>query len=190
MVKKRALIIGGAPRASVLVGIPNDDYSPHFAEHLAALEGAGEVLTLHYPPPSVKYETEGTARKELLRQFLASGHAHLLQLDSDVLVEPDTLKRLLARDAPAVCALFRWWKDPSNVLCWPKVQQGTGLHRIVLGCHGAMLMTRATAAALAAAKFAYIDRHGNDVHFWRFLEKLAIPAYVDSDVALVMEPRA
>ncbi len=174
-------------RKSVLVGVPNDDFSPSALGCLKRLKGVGELLIQHADPPRAKYEHEGTQRNKLLRCFLESTHTHLLQVDSDVLVYPDTLRKLLARDAPVVCAWFRDVKDASNCYCWPKCPASSGLHRIRLGCLGATLITRKVAERLPRDPF--INLHGNDVHFWRLLESLGIEAYVDSDVVLPMEAR-
>jgi len=56
---------------------------------------------------SINTEFEiGTARNSIVREFLNSGFSHLLFLDSDIVLERDTILRLMSHAKPLVSALY------------------------------------------------------------------------------------
>lgn len=66
------------------------------------------------------------ARNALVREMLAhpSGYTHLFFLDSDILLPPDALVRLLAGNLPIVSGLYRGRRPPHRPVAYVRAPRG------------------------------------------------------------------
>lgn len=93
---------------SVMIGVPilGDPPWP-FVESLLGLRAPNGFRFVRRGPAPVDI-----ARNQLVVAFLKSGDSHLLMVDSDAVLHPATLERLLSWDVPVVSALAFMRRGP------------------------------------------------------------------------------
>ena len=92
--------------AKPMIGVPLHPSFPYM--HIAVISGILQTMR-QFPgmPLTVSRQFEiSLAREEIAKSFLNSDCTHLLMLDSDVVLQPDTLAKMLAVDAPVVVAKY------------------------------------------------------------------------------------
>jgi len=92
--------------ARPMIGVPLHPSFPYL--HIAVFSSILQTMR-QFPgtPLTVSRQFEiSVAREEIAKTFLSSDCTHLLMLDSDIVLQPDTLTKMLAVDAPVVVAKY------------------------------------------------------------------------------------
>ena len=112
---------------------------------------------------------------------LDSGFEWCFMLDTDALVEKDTLAKLLAHDIPVVFPLVIANDDefPGGPLSSPVMPEGAGLQPVTWGTMSAMLFN--TKVFNCLAPYAW---HGHDYHFAQNLAHFGHRIYIDTDTVV------
>ncbi len=136
------------------------------------------------------------ARNWIVRDTLKKQTAtHLLFLDSDMFWTPDTLKRLLARDRAVVGAQYFRRQPPyetvagnfgtdNKILPLPTLQPGLfGVECLGLGC--TLIETKTLADMqrhFGDERWFRSEECGEDLWFFRRLQQMGVPAFIDGDL--------
>jgi hypothetical protein len=95
----------------ICVGIPSGRFwEAEFGQSLGLLSAAfmahdpGRETSFHIV--NVRSSLLPVGRSRIVHEALANGATHILWLDSDMMVPPDTLTRLLAHDLPVVACNY------------------------------------------------------------------------------------
>lgn len=105
-----------SPDTAVLIGVPRLNDAPWpFVEGLMGLQANCRTAFVQRGPAPVDM-----ARNQIVATFLASDCTHLLMVDSDAVLHPQTLMRLLSWDVPVVSALAFMRRGP----CLPTAYRG------------------------------------------------------------------
>lgn len=183
---------------SVVVTTPNAlDASPHFARKLARMwrEGAhGFNIHLPFrPPPAIKYATEAENRNDCVARALEKrGCRWVLLLDSDALVDTDTLDRLLAHGVEGIVGAWFLSHDRSAPICVPNWKAGSGRQPVEWTGISCMLIPRQVFKAIPRPWF----QSGTEWYGWQdkaICLKATIAGfrcYVDTDTLIELEDRA
>jgi len=92
--------------AKPMIGVPLHPSFPFL--HIAVISSILQTMR-QFPgiPLTISRQFEvSQAREEIARSFLNSDCTHLLMVDSDIVMPPDTLPKMLAVDAPVVVAKY------------------------------------------------------------------------------------
>lgn len=148
---------------------------------------------IHYPPPEdIKgfdrfRHCEITCRQMVVDYFLNHDIDYLFFVDSDVICEPDVLKKLLAKEKDIICGLFRYRAPPNGRPLWfrrthpTEISKETGVWKITfitneevenlgdvleIDCcgFGAILIKREVLGKVKLHKSPN-DHYGADIHF-------------------------
>ena len=111
---------------------------------------------------------------------LDSGFEWCFMMDTDALVEKDTLLRLISHDRPIVFPLIVADNDEApGPLCSPILPEGAGLQPVIWGTMCAMLFNTKVFNCLDA--YAW---HGHDYHFAQQLAHHGHRIYIDTDTVV------
>lgn len=175
----------------MLVAIPAVDWV--WTQAMAAL------LNLRLPPGSEIAFTQGGAtllskRTVIAEQFLQhEQYAALLMLDSDMVVPPDTLERLLVHQLPLVGAVYFNRVPPHDAVAsdWPDGERrlsdfsGPPVRRVFATGTGCLLVTREALQAIPRPWFDWTEPgNGEDLHFCRQAAQAGVPVYVDTSLSV------
>lgn len=148
---------------------------------------------IYYKPPEDKKgfdrfrHCEVTCRQMIIDYFLNHDIDYLFFVDSDVICEPDVLKKLLSRNKDIACGLFRYRAPPDGRPLWfrktlpvkishqtgvwritfitnEEVKKATGLMEIDCCGFGAILISREILKKVKLHK-SVNDHYGADIHF-------------------------
>lgn len=129
----------------------------------------------------------GRMRASAAMTGLDSGAEWLLMVDNDVLLEPDTLERLLTHDRPVVFPLLNDLEGryPWAPLTSPRLEPNTGLRPVRWAAMSVMLFNPRIFNAVSA--YAW---HADDYAFGQHLNHIGHRIYVDTDtlVSVVRGP--
>ena len=92
--------------ARPMIGIPLHPSFPFL--HIAVISSILQTMR-QFPgiPLTISRQFEvSQAREEIARSFLNSDCTHLLMMDADIVLMPDTLSKMLEVDAPVVVAKY------------------------------------------------------------------------------------
>lgn len=133
------------------------------------------------------------ARNRLVRQAIEGNHTHILFVDADMVLPPNTIARLLLHRVPVVTGLYFQRVPPHNPvvmtlgdLAQPVEAYSPGLSKVgAIGMGCALIEV----GALRKLKehfgderwFDYENNEGEDVFFSRRCEKSDVPIYLDAD---------
>jgi len=137
-----------------------------------------------------------TAREQLVEDALKAGASHLLFVDSDMVVPPDLVSRLLKHAKPVVSALYYMRQPPYGpVACeqpmakWTPISHelagGKGLLKVWCVGFGACLINAHVLRALRGSRgdpmFDFYGREGEDIFFARRCQEAGIGVWLDRD---------
>lgn len=130
------------------------------------------------------------AREKLLHDLVELwGATHILWLDADMVLPPDTALRLLAHDVDVVAANYMTRVPPSRPTARRDGQRvsssdATGLEAVDHVGMGAFLMKTSVLATLPSPRFWYsTPTETEDVYFCRLLRAAGHAIYVDHDLS-------
>ena len=173
--------------AKPMIGIPLHPSFPYL--HVAVFSSILNALRAFPGTPLVvsrQFEVS-VAREEIAKSFLNSDCTHLLMLDSDIVMKPDTLPRMIAVDAPLVVAKYaEKGKTEASYHCYhhsqvpfrrdPPVEVRPGEHRQLkdidpmlfgLGC---VLIKREVFEKLEEPYFKFTISDEQEDDYWRVSE--------------------
>lgn len=105
----------------ILIAIPSGNtLDVDFVKSLLSLQPIGNV-DIHIEEGSLVY----VAREKLSLYAIEEEFDYVLWLDSDMVFEPDLLKRLLIDDKPVVAGLFFTRRPPYQPAVWTKLRVGS-----------------------------------------------------------------
>jgi len=141
------------------------------AGYMVALEEVNDISLM--PMDAI-----GVMRSCAAMMALDAGVEWCFMVDTDTLLEPDTLVRLLQWDQPVVFPLLNDLENkyPGTKLVSPTLQPNTGLHPVVWGAMSVMLFNVKVFNCLNP--YAW---HGSDYHFAQHLGHFGHRIYVDTD---------
>jgi len=136
------------------------------------------------------------ARNKLMDEAIACGATHIFFLDSDMVVPPDALDRLIAHHVPIVGADYVNRVEPHPLNGMPDSVQGTydglevsknpkGLHRMLTLPFGCILISLKVLASMPRPFFKYIegedDAHtlSEDTHFCNIARRVGHTIWCD-----------
>jgi hypothetical protein len=137
------------------------------------------------------------ARNQLVRDALTHDPTHVLWIDHDVVVPPDALRKLLARDVPVVGGMYHskdkpyppiaFRLDPFEML--QEVPPTEALH-LVGGIGMGATLVRSSVYLLMREEFrdekwyetTISPSVGEDVHFAMRLQEMCIPVFLDPTI--------
>ena len=180
-------------KSPVLVATPNFlDASPNFLRALFKM-WQRRPFSLYLPcyEIEVKYETEGAARNDCVRYARVWRFDWLLFLDSDCVVETDTLQRLLAHKLRGIVGAWFMSHDGSAPVNLPNQPRGVGLREVEWTGISCMLIHRSVLDAIGDPWF----RDGRQYRGWQ--DKIIcakarahhFPVYVDTECVVKLEER-
>jgi len=140
-------------------------------------------------------------RNRLVRSFLACAEfTHLLFLDSDMLVPPDLVRRLVAHDRDVVGALCAVRHPPHTAYagrqttadgightsgpCFYPLAPGQGLQAVDRIGTGVLLVARSVFTTVPEPWFApaFDGGDGEDMSFCEQLQRAGVPLWADTDL--------
>lgn len=127
------------------------------------------------------YDAIGVIRSCAAMMALDAGVEWCLMVDTDTLLEPDTLVRLLQWDRPIVYPLLNDLENkyPGTTLSSPVLKPNTGLQPVVWSAMSVMLFNVKVFNCLNP--YAW---HGSDYHFAQHLGHFGHRIYVDTDAVV------
>ena len=184
--------LGWKESKPILVTTPNvGDHSPRFWPCLQAMLGRTPAFC-YLPRWEVdeKYGTEGDARNDCCRCAGPDVEA-VLFLDSDCLVEYDTLQRLLAHDVKGIVGAWFMSHDGSAPVNVPNQQALQGLQEVEWTGIPCMLIHREVLEAIGDPWFPNGREFGGwqDKIICKRAKAAGFPVYVDTDCVVQLEDR-
>ena len=169
---------------SIFVCVISNDWMENgwwrLQDMLAYTEEAGYMVTLQEMDDAslLPADAIGVMRECGALMALDSGHEWCFMIDTDILLEKDTLIKLLQWDMPVVYPLLLdlEMKFPGAGLTSPKMKPDTGLQPATWGAMSAMLFNTKVFNCLPPGTWL-----GHDYHFAQFLGHYGHRIHIDTD---------
>ena len=135
-------------------------------------------------------------REQLVHMALAAGSSHVLWLDSDMMVPPDTLQRLLSHDLPVVAGNYVTRQYPHKTVAYTQLHDWTSyvvndgtepeltaVQAVGMGC---MLVTTELLSQMPEPRFQTLwvpesnDHMGEDFYFCAQARQLGHEIWIDN----------